>query len=156
MIQRIQTLFLFLAALASGLMFFFPVAQYYGEQHTLAFYVTHIQDFVPGNPELFSASFLLPLSVLSALVTVLPLLIIFMYKNLTGQLRLVRLNILLDLVLIGLMFFYYAEQLRIKTAVEANYDFGVFLPLISLVFLFLAMKGVKRDIELIRSADRLR
>jgi hypothetical protein len=156
MIQRIQTLFLFIAALASGLLFFFPVAQYYGEQHTLAFYVTHIQDFVPGNPELFSSLFLLPLSMLSALVTVLPLLIIFMYKNLGGQLKLIRLNILLDLVLIGLMFFYYAEQLKIKTSVEADYDIGVFLPLIALIFLFLAMRGIKHDIKLIRSADRLR
>jgi hypothetical protein len=156
MIQRIQTLFLFFAALASGLLFFFPVAQYYGEQHTLAFYVTHIQDFVPGNAALFSSSFLLPLSIIAALVTVLPLLIIFMYKNLGGQLRLVRLNILFNLVLIGLMFFYYAEELKVKTAVEADYDLGVFLPLIALVFLFLAMRGIKHDIKLIRSADRLR
>ncbi len=156
MIQRIQTLFLFFAALASGLLFFFPVAQYYGEQHTLAFYVTHIQDFVPGNAVLFSSSFLLPLSIIGALVTVLPLLIIFMYKNLGGQLRLVRLTILFNLVLIGLMFFYYAEELKVKTAVEADYDLGVFLPLIALVFLFLAMRGIKHDIKLLRSADRLR
>jgi len=156
MIQRIQTLFLFFAALASGLLFFFPVAQYFGEQHTLTFYVTHIHDFVPGNTPLFTSAFLLPLSVIGALVTVMPLLIIFMYKNLGGQLRLVRLNILLNLVLIGLMFFYYAEELQIKTAVEADYDIGVFLPLIALVFLFLAMRGIKHDIKLIRSADRLR
>ncbi|MBG0781350.1 MAG: DUF4293 domain-containing protein [Bacteroidales bacterium] len=156
MIQRIQTLFLFFAALASGLLFFFPVAQFYGDQHILAFYVTHIQDFVPGNPELFSSLFILPLSILNAMLTVLPLLIIFMYKNLGGQLKLIRLNILLDLVLIGLLFFYYAERLKIITAVEADYDLGIFFPLIALIFLFLAMRGVRNDIKLIRSADRLR
>jgi hypothetical protein len=79
-----------------------------------------------------------------------------MYKNLGGQLRLVRLTILFNLVLIGLMFFYYAEELKVKTAVEADYDLGVFLPLIALVFLFLAMRGIKHDIKLLRSADRLR
>jgi hypothetical protein len=90
------------------------------------------------------------------MLTVLPLLIIFMYKNLGGQLKLIRLNILLDLVLIGLLFFYYAERLKIITAVEADYDLGIFFPLIALIFLFLAMRGVRNDIKLIRSADRLR
>ncbi|MDA3943900.1 MAG: DUF4293 domain-containing protein [Bacteroidetes bacterium] len=154
MIQRIQTVFLFLAAVASGLIFFFPLAWF--NDFTVQFFVTHVQDFVPGSELIFSEFSLLPLAILSAIVTVLPLLIIFMYKNLNGQLRLIRLSILFNLTLIGLVFFYYVEQIKLVTGSEPAYKFGIFLPLIALVFLFLALRGVRKDFKLIRSADRLR
>lgn len=154
MIQRIQSVFLFLAAITSALMFLFPIAWF--KDFTVKLYVTHIQNFVPGSELIFSDFKLLPLSILAAIAVVLPFLIIFMYKNLTGQLRLIRLSILFNLVLIGLVFFYYVAQIQFVTASEAAYDKGIFLPLIALVFLFLALRGVRKDIKLIRSADRLR
>lgn len=154
MIQRIQSVFLFLATITSGLLFLFPIAWF--KDFTVKLYVTHIQDFVPGSELIFSEFKLLPLSILAAIVVVLPLLIIFMFKNLNGQLRLIRLSILFNLVLIGLIFFFYVAQVELATASQANYDKGIFLPLVALVFLFLALRGVRKDIKLIRSADRLR
>lgn len=154
MIQRIQSVFLFLATITSGLLFLFPIAEF--KDFTVKFYVTHVQDFVPGSELIFSEFKLLPLSILAAIVVVLPLLIIFMYKNLNGQLRLIRLSILFNLVLIGLIFFYYVAQIQLVTASEPVYGYGMYLPLIAVVFLFLALRGVRKDIKLIRSADRLR
>lgn len=154
MIQRIQSVFLFLAAVASGLLFLFPIAWF--RDFTVKLYVTHVQDFVPGSELVFNKLMLLPLTLLAVIVVVLPILILFMYKNLSGQLRLIRLCILFDLVLIGLIFFYYVALIEAVTVSEATYDKGIFLPLIALVFLFLALRGVRKDIKLIRSADRLR
>lgn len=154
MIQRIQSVFLFLAAVTSGLLFLFPIAWF--RDFTVKLYVTHVQDFVPGSELVFNKYMLLPLLLLAAIVVVLPILILFMYKNMPGQLRMIRLCILFNLVLIGLIFFFYVAQIEAVTVSEATYDKGIFLPLIALVFLFLALRGVRKDIKLIRSADRLR
>ncbi|MBZ0243315.1 MAG: DUF4293 domain-containing protein, partial [Bacteroidales bacterium] len=146
--------FLFLAALTNALLFLFPIAWF--KDFTVRLYVTHIQDFVPGSELIFSDFKLLPLTILAAISVILPFMIIFMYKNLNGQLRLIRLSILFNLVLIGLIFFFYVAQIELVTVSEASYDKGIFLPLIALVFLFLSLRGVRKDIKLIRSADRLR
>jgi len=156
MIQRIQSIFLFLAAIVAVGLFFFPLAWFYGNDNTIAYYVYQAHDHVPSNGQLFSQSFFLPLAILAGLMIVLPFVIIFLYKKMQQQLKLIQLSIFLNLVFIGLVFLFYTEQLMKATAVEPNYSFGIFLPLIQLVFLVLALRSIRKDIKLIRSADSLR
>lgn len=156
MIQRIQSVYLLLSGASIALMFFFPIAWYYGELHTLSFYIYGIIDHVPVNEPLFQSSFALIPLVFSLLLIVVPVVIIFSYRNLDRQLKLTRLHMMLLLVFIALIFFYYADAIGFKVNASPQYAFGVFLPLIGLVFNYLAQRGIGRDIRLIRSADRIR
>lgn len=156
MIQRIQSVYLLLSGVSIANMFFFPIAWYYGELHTLTFYIHGVVDHVPVNEPLFQSSFSLIPLVFSLLLIVVPVIIIFSFRNLARQLKLTRLHMMLLLVFIALIFFYYADAIGFKVNTSPQYAFGVFLPLISLVFNYLAQRGIGRDIRVIRSADRIR
>jgi hypothetical protein len=156
MIQRIQSVYLFLAFLSGVVLFFFPIAWYYGEVNTLEFFVCRIVDHVPSNVPLFGKYFLLPLSALNLVSALFSFFLIFLYKKLNRQYKLIRLNILLIIIYIGAVFFYYSDNIGSVVNSTAQFGVGAFLPLISLVFLVLAMRGINSDIKLLRSVDRLR
>ncbi|MFH6771557.1 DUF4293 domain-containing protein [Gaetbulibacter aestuarii] len=136
MIQRIQTIYLLIAAgISAGLIFVFPL--WTAENGVLVY----AQD-----------NFLyLGLFLASALLSLIS---IFRYKNRKSQFMLGRLNIILNFILLG--FFVY----RILTAPGESHisekGVGVFLPVISIVFLALANKAIKKDEDLVKSVDRLR
>ncbi len=74
-----------------------------------------------------------------------------------GQIKVIRFLMLLIAALIGLVFLYYYDILAADSGSEPDFiQIGAFAPLASLVFLFLANKGVVKDEKLIKSADRLR
>lgn len=156
MIQRIQSVFLFLSALAAVLLFFFPLASYYGEFNTVDFYVYFVKNHVPSGEALFGPYFLLPTTIITVLLVVIPFGTIFLFKKMQRQLKLIQFALLLDLLLVGLILLYYADAFAQSTNAEADYQFGIFLPLIHIVFSLLAMRSIKKDFSLIRSADRLR
>ena len=79
---------------------------------------------------------------------------IFKFKSRQTQFVLGRLNILLNLILLGL-FIYRLFNLPAELL---NFEKGsaMFLPIISVVLLALANKAIKKDEALIKSVDRLR
>ncbi len=156
MIQRIQSIFLLFASISGFIMYFFPIAWFYGEFHNLEFFVCRIVNHVPPNEALFGRYFLMPLSVLNLVISLLSFIVIFLYKNMNRQYKLIRLNILLTIIYIGVIFFYFADKISDQVHKPADFSFGAFLPLISLVFLVLAMRSVNSDIKLLKSVDRLR
>lgn len=156
MIQRIQSVYLLLSGASVMLMFFFPVAWYYGEFHTLSFFVHRIVNHVPASEPLFQASYTIIPLVLSLMLSAMPVGIIFGFRNLERQLKLTRLHMMLLLVFITLILFYYADAIGSKANTVPEYAFGIFLPLIGLIFNYLAQRGISRDMRIIRSADRIR
>ncbi|MCF6131841.1 DUF4293 family protein [Flavobacterium wongokense] len=65
-----------------------------------------------------------------------------------------RLNIILNLILLGL-FVYRTLTASGETAISEK-GVGMFLPIFSIVFLVLANKAIKKDEDLVKSVDRLR
>ena len=65
-----------------------------------------------------------------------------------------RLNMILNLILLGL-FVYRTLNTSGETAISEK-GVGMFLPIISIVFLVLANKAIKKDEDLVKSVDRLR
>ena len=65
-----------------------------------------------------------------------------------------RLNIILNFVLLG-VFVYRSLTLSGETLVSEK-GIGVLLPIISIVFLVIANRAIKRDEDLVKSVDRLR
>jgi hypothetical protein len=66
-----------------------------------------------------------------------------------------RLNIILNLILLGL-FVYRTLNLSGEAATVSEKGIGMFLPIFSIVLLVLANKAIKKDEDLVKSVDRLR
>lgn len=137
MLQRIQTVFLALVLLVSGVLpFVFPLwkaeggAPFYFMQSTL-----------------YTAGF--------GLVTALALLSIISFKKRQQQFVMNRLNIILNLILLGL-FVYRSLNLSGETPAVSEKGIGMFLPIVSIVLLVFANRAIKKDEDLVKSVDRLR
>jgi succinate-acetate transporter protein len=79
---------------------------------------------------------------------------ILSFKKRQLQFVLNRLNIISNFVLLG-VFVYRSLTLSGETLVSEK-GIGVLLPIISIVFLVLANKAIKKDEDLVKSVDRLR
>lgn len=104
-----------------------------------------------------------PLVTLVILCGVIAVAGIFLFRNRTLQMRLVALGFLLNVVYAFLLFFWavdkYADLLSSGLGgakPEVIWFVGAFAPLLSLVFFFLAQRGIRKDEALVRAADRLR
>jgi len=137
MLQRVQTIYLLLAFIATGVLpFFFP-----------------LWTMVDGNEYLFMQNQLY--TVLFGLSTTLSLVSIVSYKKRQNQFVMGRLNIILNLILLGL-FVYRSLNLSGETATVSEKGIGMFLPIVAIVLLVLANKAIKKDEDLVKSVDRLR
>jgi hypothetical protein len=157
MIQRFQSLFLLLAATACILLFFFPVAFFFNEAFgNYKFFITGVHCMDPDPKVQFSIWFVAPLFVLTAISSILSLVTIFLYRNRLLQLRLTAFNILFTILLVVLIFLFYAGKIQGYTQIAPSYQAGVFFPLFSLVCLVLANRWIRKDEALVKAADRLR
>jgi len=80
---------------------------------------------------------------------------IFTHKKRQQQFVMGRLNIILNLILLGL-FVYRTLNTSGETATVSEKGVGMFLPIFSIVLLVLANKAIKKDEDLVKSVDRLR
>ncbi|WP_396168920.1 DUF4293 domain-containing protein [Flavobacterium sp.] len=137
MLQRIQTIYLLLAFLVTGVLpFFIP-----------------LWAMADGKAYLFMQNQLYV--VIFGLSTTLSILSIFSYKKRQNQFVMGRLNIILNLILLGL-FVYRSLNLSGETATVSEKGIGMFLPIVAIVLLVLANKAIKKDEDLVKSVDRLR
>ncbi len=86
--------------------------------------------------------------------SLLALLAIFLFKNRQLQFVLGRVNILINLFLVGALI-YLSLNLPGETVVSEK-GIGMFLPVVAILFLVLANKAIKKDEDLVKSVDRLR
>ena len=137
MIQRIQTIYLILALVVTGVLPF--VFSLWTLDTKVAYYFMQNQVYL----------------VLFALSTVLSAVSIVSYKKRQNQFVMGRLNIILNLILLGL-FVYRSLNLSGETPAVSEKGIGMFLPIVAIVLLVLANKAIKKDEELVKSVDRLR
>ncbi|MEX0287896.1 MAG: DUF4293 domain-containing protein [Flavobacteriaceae bacterium] len=136
MIQRIQTVYLLVVALVAGLM---PVW-------------LHLWNDADGN--MIFASNILWVSISFYAVAALAVISIFLFNKRQNQFVANRLNMILNLCLLG-FFVYRSLNLSGETLVLEK-GIGMLTPVISIVFLVLANRAIKRDEDLVKSVDRLR
>jgi hypothetical protein len=91
--------------------------------------------------------------ILTIISCILALASIFLFRNYTLQMNMIRANLALCAVIILLL--AYSLILEPTTRLSAP-DIGLPLPIFACIFNFLALKGVKHDHSLIKSYDRLR
>jgi len=158
MIQRIQTVYLSLAIIALSLVFAFPLAQFFAENGAYVFSITGLKNMVPGEPAAFQPMVFLPIVIVIAGIALLDLFTIFQYKNRALQVKLTNVAVLVTIALIMAIFFLYIPMIEKKINIIPDYRkaYGIYLPLVALVFQVMASRAIKRDDKLVRSADRLR
>jgi succinate-acetate transporter protein len=79
---------------------------------------------------------------------------LLLFKNRKNQFVVNRLNMILNLFLLG-FFVYRSLNLSGGTAVSEK-GIGMLIPVFSIVFLVLANRAIKKDEDLVKSVDRLR
>ena len=145
MIQRIQTIFLLLSAVALGLLFKFPFAS--SDQPSTSFLSDSIYN-IQDNPILMG---------LTGVAALLALIAIFMFNNRPLQLRLgYGLIVLSILLMVTSALLFLQESKAMAQSVQVNDQFGMYLPILAVVFGFLANRFIKKDDNKVKSMDRLR
>ncbi len=155
MIQRIQSIYLFLAIIAAALMFFFPLAEFYGDSNFIL-YVYKLNFFDPDPSLGLSPYFLMPLMGTIILIILLSLITIFSFKNRKRQLLFTKISMGLTMILLAGYFFGYIGLLEGAVGNPPKYQFASFMPALVFVFMFLANRSIQKDEKLIKSMDRLR
>ena len=138
------------------LMFFFPIAGYYGDSETLKFTLLSVENLIPDSAVSFSPYTSYPLLLFVVGIFIMSIVIISLYKHRLRQMKLIKVVILLNVILIMGVFIVYSRWLQSVAGGGEAFDTAAFFPLVSLVFLILAYRGVRKDEKLVRSADRLR
>ena len=147
MIQRIQSIFLFLAAAASFGLWALPFASANSAgSETVLFSdgIYNIQDSI-GMIIFFNAA------------GVLALLAIFMFNKRTLQMRLTIFAFIANLlgIVFGLIFFTQNSQDSISAA-NVSDGLGIYLPILTIICTLLAYRYINKDEKLVKSMDRLR
>lgn len=137
MIQRIQSIYLFLAAVALILFNYLALGV----------------DVKPDPDEIFYGNDHLPILIYSIVVAAISLLALFLFSNRQLQIKICRVNNLLIFGLIGLTIYYLFGNPDFNIE---SYGIGLVMPLFAMIFNILALKKIGDDEKLVQSMDRLR
>lgn len=150
MIQRVQTIFLLISTILLSLLFIYPLTEFLDDSSTIFNFT--VFGIYADNEEIVST---LPLLILLSIVNILSLVSIFLFKNRPLQMRISIYNILVLFGFIGMFVFYIFNT---ADSINANIHFTIFsiMPVISIILIYLAYRAIKKDEELVRSADRIR
>jgi hypothetical protein len=155
MLQRVQTIWLFLASAAIFCLFLFPYLQVYNPDGSFrAVKITGVQESVGG--QIVQSESFLALTIVTVIIALIPLITIFLFKNRKLQIKLCYLSIA---AILGFSFWLVQTAKQVLgpiTLQSENYGLGVILPSLSVFFIVLALRGIRKDEKLIKSADRLR
>lgn len=160
MIQRIQSIFIVLVV-ASMTTFLF-VSQWSkmnvetGEMHQMkAFWYTSIasEGAVPVIEYLpYSAA-----GILAVLVVLVGSVQLFKFKNRVLQMKLGVFNSLLIVATLAVSgWYWYSIGRQVIPQISVGFDLAIILPAIAMVFNRMALRFIKKDEDLVRSADRMR
>ena len=156
MIQRIQTIYLLLATVLMSLTLFLPLATIWQADSEL------IVKAFSVDISTFEINVPLPIymGIVLAVATLLPLVTIFLFKNRLTQIRLCVSEIVLLVGAIVFMALYDVHLCNILAEVmtELNFTLGFasLMPVVSIIFVVLAIRGIAKDEALVRSLDRIR
>ncbi|PBQ30730.1 hypothetical protein CNR22_02725 [Sphingobacteriaceae bacterium] len=147
MIQRKQTLFLLALALTSISLLFIPVgtASINGVPMNFSLLLKNAGEFHSTIWHFLAVS-------LNALAIVLSVVTIFIYRKRILQIKLCYVLMLIELAIALIISFCPQSQLF---QTESS-GFGIIICVIGVMCAYLAARYIKKDIELLKSADRIR
>ncbi|MDQ7949935.1 MAG: DUF4293 domain-containing protein [Pedobacter sp.] len=152
MIQRIQTIWLLLAAMTISLLFFLPMVTATSGTTGHEIYATGLYQKIGSQSTQVESN--MPLTVMTIAVALMVLINIFNFRKREAQKKIIIASIVF---IIALSFWCSRFAQKIPEGLEnADYKAGMFLPVVAIFFCILALRGIRNDEKLLRSADRLR
>ena len=153
MIQRVQTIFLLIASVFFFSYWFFGL-EWYEKGYPV------IISIFNGSEYIYFV--LISISYIPLIISVISFVSIFMFKKRKLQVKLTQLGLRLSLIMCLFTIFYFYNCLGYLTQLMPSKFFELLMyaaivnPFICCYLLFLALKYIKRDNELINSLDRIR
>lgn len=147
MIQRIQSVWLLLAALCNAGLLWFD------------FYRTEISTNGITMSTAVRVNDHYPSLLLSLVITLMPLVTIFLFKQRKQQRTMAVLGIVFTIGFISQMIMRtsnLSNSIPAGSTGTSTYWIGAILPVIAIVFLVMAIRGINKDEKLVKSLDRLR
>ena len=130
-----------------------PLSRFYGDGNEYKFFIRGIKS-VGENPQMIvSMTYLIFISIIA---TAISFITIFLYRKRWVQIRLCIANIV---ILFGTEIFILYYIIKLNTMfndISMTYSPIALLPLVSLLFTFMAFRRIAADEALIKSLDRLR
>jgi hypothetical protein len=143
MIQRIQSIYLLGIIIISALLLLLPYLELEFPDHKEA--VTFLNDSY-HIPQKYGPISIAGLSIILSLIT------IFSYKNRKRQMRLCIVLLVFGVLLATRSLLPESPY----NGAVPHYSFILYLPVLNIVFAVLARRAIKKDDDLVRSADRIR
>lgn len=149
MIQRIQSIWLLIASVLSGLLMI--------DWYTGYVYKADVPHGLGSIVNYLRITDHFPSLLIAVVMIALPLVAIFFFKNRKRQRSLSWMGILACIAFIAVSLMHI-ENFKNTSPMPRNgsYQAGIVVPVVAIVFLYMAINGIKHDEKLVRSADRLR
>jgi hypothetical protein len=141
MIQRLQSLWLLIVALAAF------------ATYTLTLYVGKLAG---GAEKVFELADDFLLVIIIIMLGILAIINLFLFRNRKLQFKLSILGLIFSIGFVFLEYVRVENFKRDQMIQSGSYQIGALLPLVMVVFFFLAARGIYKDEKLVKSMDRLR
>jgi glucan phosphoethanolaminetransferase (alkaline phosphatase superfamily) len=156
MIQRIQTVFLFLVVVGMGITVGFPIWDQSGPESSWSLSAFMLTNLDPSG-EVIESTSKWYLAAIASFAGFLALISIFQYKSRARQMML---NMVNSLLMVGLVAAVFLTTNGVNSALSAeaagSYQIGFWSILASMVANMLANRFIRKDEALVRSVDRIR
>ena len=146
MLQRIQSIFLFLAAGTAFAMLGLPLATSNKAVTSSAFFSDQVYN-IQDHGALLGAF---------AVAGALALICIFLFNNRQAQIRVAIFAFIANFIGLILAVMFYLQDAASSADVVINDQPGSYLPFAFLVLVLLALRFIRKDDKLVKSMDRLR
>jgi len=150
MIQRIQSIFLLLAALCLGLLFIDSFD--FAKANNIAGSDPILGD---GDYDTNDHPLLMGLVIAGMIIS---LITIFLFKNRNLQSNITKLAMVIIIGLVAAAGYYFAQNESLAESLNGSLElsFGWASPTLALIFAVFALRGINKDENLVKSMDRLR
>jgi hypothetical protein len=155
MIQRIQSLYLLVVVVLSAITFFNPVVSFINAEQAREYILDYKGISLVQEAGNVFQSDVWTLTVLSALIPIITLISIFLFKNRMLQLRLSFFNMVL---MGGWYVLLFINIWFAKSLYQADWTLQIVaaFPLINIILTLLAVRAIGKDEALIKSLNRIR
>ena len=153
--QRIQSLFFLLTILSNTAIFWLELAVIHAGGEKFSFTLYKLQN--EGSSEVLYETIML--AILCSICILLSVVAFGMFKKRQVQIKLTQLLLLVQIAFLVAIFFVVdgtVNSLDQLSSPLVDYSVGAYVALIPSVFIFFALKAIKKDEALVRAADRIR
>lgn len=162
MLQRVQSIFMFIASVAMIAMTFFPLWEKADHETSrlltmTAFELTYEQQNEAGDMTLVDTQNVILISIGAFLAAGVMLFSIFKYKSRMTQVKLNALfSLLVAITIVGAVYYSLKANELMNPEMPGSFLLGFYLPVVAMFNNFLANRFIRKDEALVKSADRIR